>query len=92
MNIEKREPMPKDRNSYTWDDVINDLPLLTPLNLRETAEVVSVLQSSRIHPYDALPPLKEIFLSERSTHIGKAYAVLALMGGARVDRAGAETR
>lgn len=51
----------EERAAYTWDDCTRDLALMTSLTAHEALEVTREVRESEISPYDALPPLKDLF-------------------------------
>lgn len=54
--------MTNDRDeNYTWTECARDLALATPLTFTQAGQVANNIEGSGIHPYDALPHLKNLF-------------------------------
>lgn len=67
-----------DRTTYTWGNATRDLALGTRLLLGEAATVVSILEETDVHPYDAVPHLVKLF-GEGPLTTTKARALKALI-------------
>lgn len=75
----------KARDTYTWDDVPQDLALTSSLTLQEAAGVVWPLRGLGVHPYDALPQLKLVFGSYSTEDTTRGLVRLMELA-AEVDR------